>query len=152
MRWGLLAAGWAGLFAALHVFWALGGSTGLASSAGDQLAAERPGWFVALGLWGVAVLLVIGACLGIALARPARPGRLRRVLVVIGTTVGVLLLLRGLGIQLLLLAGAYDENAAMTADQRRWSLLVWNPWFVAGGVAFVLAARDVGSRASSPEQ
>lgn len=50
VRWGVLAAGWAAAFAVLHVYWALGGSAGLAGSAGEQLATERPGWFVAVGL------------------------------------------------------------------------------------------------------
>ncbi|WP_299952516.1 DUF3995 domain-containing protein [uncultured Modestobacter sp.] len=136
-RWGWVAAGWAVAFAVLHVFWALGGSVGLASSAGDRLAAERPGWFVAGGLWGVAVLLLVAAGLAVALARARR----RRLLVLAGAAVGLLLLLRGVGIEVLLLSGAYDGNAAMSDAQRHWSLVLWNPWFVLGGLAFLLAAR-----------
>jgi hypothetical protein len=135
-RWGVLAAAWAVLFAALHMFWALGGSTGLASSAGTDLAAERPGWFVVAGLWGVAVLLLVAAALALTLAR----GPHRRALVLAGGAVGLFLLTRGLGIQVLMLAGAYDGNAAIGPEQRHWSLLLWNPWFVVGGVAFLLAA------------
>ncbi|WP_246626452.1 DUF3995 domain-containing protein [Modestobacter italicus] len=138
MRWGWVAAGWAAAFAVLHVFWALGGSVGLASSAGDRLAAERPGWFVAGGLWGVAALLLIAAGLAVALAR----GRRRRLLVLAGAAIGLLLLLRGLGIEMLLLAGAYAGNAAMSDAQRHWSLVLWNPWFLLGGMAFLLAARS----------
>jgi len=139
-HWGWVAAGWAGAFAALHLFWALGGSTGLASSAGTELAAERPGWFVAGGLWGVTALLLVAAALGAALTRARR----RRALVLAGVAVGLVLLLRGLGIEALLLAGAYDGNAAMSDSQRHWSLVVWNPWFVLGGLGFLLAARAPG--------
>jgi hypothetical protein len=64
------------LFAAVHVFWAVGGRLRLAESAGRQLAEQRPGWFVAVGLWGVAGLLVLGAMMAVALTRP--PARLRR--------------------------------------------------------------------------
>jgi Protein of unknown function (DUF3995) len=135
-RWGLVAAGWAVLFAAVHVFWALGGSAGLASSAGTELAAERPDWFVVVGLWGVAALLLVAAALGVALARaPAR-----RALVLAGGAVGLLLLVRGLGVEALLLAGVYDANGAISSGQRHWSLVLWNPWFVVGGLAFLLAA------------
>jgi uncharacterized protein DUF3995 len=144
-----VAAGWAAVFALLHVFWALGGAVGLAGSAGEQLATGRPGWFVALGLWGVAVLLVVGVCLGLALTRAAAPGRASRVLVRTGAAVGVFLLLRGLGIEVLLLAGVYDGNSALTAAQRHWSLWLWNPWFVAGGVAFLLAARGAARSAET---
>lgn len=141
-RWGWVAAGWATAFAVLHIFWAMGGSVGLASSAGERLAAERPGWFVAGGLWGVAVLLLFGAGLAIALARSRR----RRLVVLSGAAVGLLLLLRGLGIEALLLAGAYDSNAAMSDQQRLWSHVLWNPWFVAGGLVFLLAARGGADR------
>ena len=139
-RWGHAAAAWAASFAALHVFWALGGSAGLASSAGSDLAETRPGWFVAGGLWGVGGLLVGAALLGIALARAhARPW-LRRLAVLGGLAVAVLLLVRGIGVELLLLGGALDGNSAISPEQRYWALVLWNPWFVAGGLAFGLAA------------
>jgi len=133
---GWAAAGWALLFAAVHVFWGLGGSAGLASSAGAELAAERPGWFVVAGLWGVAALLLAAAGLAVALLR----GPYRRLLVRVGAAVGLGLLLRGSAVQVLMLSGAYDGNAAITSSQRHWSLVLWNPWFVVGGVAFLLAA------------
>ena len=53
---------------------------------------------------------------------------------------GLLLLVRGVGVEVLLLAGAYDADDAISAGQRHWSLVLWNPWFVVGGVAFLLAA------------
>jgi hypothetical protein len=143
-RWGWVAAGWALLFACLHLFWALGGSSGLASSAGTELAAERPAWFVAAGLWGVAVLLLIAAALAVALAR----GPHRRLLSPAGGAVGLLLVVRGLGIEVLMLAGAYDGNGAISPGQQHWSLVLWNPWFVVGGVAFLLAA--LGRAGTSP--
>jgi hypothetical protein len=133
---GRVAAGWAVVFACLHLFWALGGETGLASSAGSELAAERPDWFVAAGLWGVAVLLVAAAALAAALVRGYRS----RLVVPLGAAVGLLLLVRGVGVEVLLLAGAYDADDAISAGQRHWSLVLWNPWFVVGGVAFLLAA------------
>jgi hypothetical protein len=100
------------------------------------LAQERPGWFVAAGLWGVGGLLLVGACLGLALAR-SRP---RGLLVLAGGAVALLLCLRAVGIEVLMLAGVYDGNPAITPAQRHWTLVLWNPWFLAGGVAFGLAA------------
>lgn len=139
-RWGYAAAGWATAFALLHFFWALGGSAGLAASAGTQLAAERPAWFVLAALWGVGGLLLVGAAVGVALARAEVGGIRRLLLTVLGAGIALVLLARGLGIEILMLAGAYDANAALGPGQERWTLLLWNPWFVAGGIAFGAAA------------
>ena len=139
-RWGYVAAGWAITFAALHFFWALGGSAGLAASAGMQLAAERPVWFVAAGLWGVGGLLLIGAGIGAALARAEVDGLRRLLLTVVGSGIALLLLARGVSVEILLLAGVYDANTALGPDQAHWTLVLWNPWFIAGGVAFAAAA------------
>ena len=71
---GWAAAVWAGVFAVLHFYWALGGGVGLAVSAGPDLAAERPAWFVAGGRWGVGVLCVAGAAVGgVPRGRPGLP-------------------------------------------------------------------------------
>ena len=76
-RWGVAAAAaamWCGSFACLHLFWALGGSIGLASSAGRDLAGRRPASFVIFGLYGTAVLLGIGI-LTIAVTQSPRAAR-----------------------------------------------------------------------------
>lgn len=135
--WAQAAAGWCAAFATLHVFWAVGGTTGLATSAGTDLAHDRPVWFVVVGLWGVAALLVGAAALGVRLARPAA----RRAVVRSGYGLGALLLLRGLTVQLATLAGVYDGNPAISQAQLHWSLILWNPWFILGGVLFLMAAR-----------
>jgi hypothetical protein len=149
-RWGYVAAGWAVAFAALHFFWALGGSTGLATSAGERLAAERPGWFVAGGLWGVGMALLVGAGLGVATARAPEGGWRRRALPILTTALGLLLLVRGIGIEVLLLSGALDGNPDVGAGERHWSLLLWNPWFVLGGATYLLAAAGPACRAATP--
>ncbi|MYT32295.1 DUF3995 domain-containing protein [Streptomyces sp. SID8354] len=68
--WGRGACAWAVAFGVLHFYWALGGSWGLSVSAGP-LAEERPGWFVAVGLWGVGMLCAQARAGPI----PPRPGR-----------------------------------------------------------------------------
>lgn len=136
--WGYAAATWCALFAALHVYWALGGSAGLAESAGADLAAQRPAWFVLGGLWGVAVVLVVGAWLCLDLTR-----RWRRVLVLLG---GAILLLRGLAVEVALLTTDLPQQVG--ERQARWSLLVWNPWFVLGGVLLLGAYWSTRSRLS----
>lgn len=123
--WGKIAACWCALFAALHVYWALGGDLGLAASAGPDLAARRPLWFVLFGLWGVALLLGAGAvfCL------------LRHPWQRVGQFAGAVLVARAVLIEFVLLTGIAEASA----DERFWSLVLWNPWFALGGVLWLLA-------------
>ena len=136
---GRLAAAWALLFALLHVFWALGGSWLLASSAGSTLAEDRPMWFVVLGLWGVAVVLLAGAALGLALARSRASGRATRLGAFLGCLTGACLLLRGVAVEVVLRTGAGGVADNVGEAHTRMSLLLWNPWFVLGGLLFVVA-------------
>ncbi|MFD7657820.1 DUF3995 domain-containing protein [Actinosynnema sp. NPDC059797] len=138
-RCARLAAGWSVVFAAAHFFWALGGSTLLDVSAGPELAAERPAWFVAGGLWGVGVLCLVGAAVGWALSRPRRPGPLGKAVRLAGVAAGAVLLVRGLVVEALLLTGSGGLEDTVGPDQRWWTLLLWNPWFIAGGIAFTVA-------------
>ena len=123
----------------MHVYWALGGATGLAESAGQDLAEDRPGWFVALGLYGVALVLAGASVLGLLLAFPPRAGR-RRLLTLLGVGVGAVLVLRAVTVEVLLLSDAGYGGAAISPAQRSWALWLWNPWFLLGGVLFGMAA------------
>ncbi|MGW2631535.1 DUF3995 domain-containing protein [Streptomyces chattanoogensis] len=138
-RWGRIACLWAATFAGLHFYWALGGDVGLSISAGP-LATERPLWFVVAGLWGVGALCLLGTLLAWLLARP----RLRGVPALLARWLGwgasALLLARGLGIEVLLLTHTTPLDTSVSVAQRAWTLALWNPWFIAGGLAFGLAA------------
>lgn len=138
-RWAYLASGWCLVFAVLHVFWALGGDLGLAESAGVDLATRRPPAFVLVGLWGVAAVLGVGAVLGGALVHTRPPGWLRRLIILAGLLVGAILLVRGLAVELVLLLDAGGVALSVGSTQVCWSLLLWNPWFFLGGVAFLFA-------------
>lgn len=142
-RWGWLAAGWATTFAGLHVFWALGGDVGLDVSAGERLASERPAWFVAGGLWGVALACLVGAAVALGLRRRGVRGRRWHALRWLGAAVAALLLIRGLVVEVLLVAGG-SAVGGIGAAQEFWTLALWNPWFVLGGVLFGLAAHGFG--------
>ncbi|RJQ66908.1 DUF3995 domain-containing protein [Pseudonocardiaceae bacterium YIM PH 21723] len=138
--YGYLAASWCVLFAGLHVFWALGGTWGLATSAGIVLATRRPLWFTLAGLWGVALVLLIGAWFAIGLTRWRRS----RVATALGLLGGGLLLLRGASVELILATGAGGVREAVGPDQTQWSLILWNPWFIAGGTLLLLATATYG--------
>ncbi len=138
-RWAYLASAWCVAFALLHVFWALGGEMGLAESAGVDLATRRPASFVLVGLWGMAGLLMLGAALGGALVHTRPGGRPRRLAILAGLLVGITLLVRGVVVDIVLLLDAGGITSSVGPAQARWSLLLWNPWFILGGAAFLFA-------------
>jgi hypothetical protein len=140
--WGYAACVWCALFAMLHIYWAVGGGIGLASSAGADLAARRPGAFVLLGLWGVALMLLAGTAFSIGLARWRPHGGLRRGMAILGWLVGTVLLARGLLLEFVLLTGAGGVASSVGPLETRWSLILWNPWFVVGGLTLILATRQ----------
>ncbi|MER7008659.1 DUF3995 domain-containing protein [Dactylosporangium sp. NPDC000555] len=153
-RPALLAAVWAVAFAVAHVYWALGGRVLLAMSfrgAANAAAvlASPPLRFAAL--WGVGVLCLAGAGIAVLLGRPEPPpgrGTLRRVLRVLAWAAAVALLLRG-GLvaaqDALIAAGVLSPQVAggagELADVAHWSLGLFCPWFLTGGVLFALTAR-----------
>ena len=116
------ASAWCLTFAALHIYWAVGGELGLASSAGSDLAARRPALFVLVGLWGTAMLLLLGARLSAALARGRPPTRLRRLATATGWLVGAALLARGVVLELVLAMGAGGISASVGASEAYWGL------------------------------
>jgi len=145
-RWGVAAAAaamWCGSFACLHLFWALGGSIGLASSAGHDLAVRRPASFVIFGLYGTALLLVIGILTIAVTQSPRAARRLRRAVTRLLAVVGVVLVLRGLALEVLLAANTAGLRANVGPVETRWSLILWNPWFALGGALFIATAIQV---------
>ncbi|QWF82326.1 DUF3995 domain-containing protein [Amycolatopsis sp. CA-230715] len=129
------------LFAVLHLYWAAGGNAGLASSAGADLAEHRPWWFVTFGLWGVALVLCVGAVFSLCLTRLRPPAPLRGVMLVLGYLGGAALLLRGVLMEVVLVSGAGGIAASVGPLETTWSLILWNPWFVVGGVAVTMTTR-----------
>lgn len=146
--WGRIACTWAVTFAVLHFYWALGGGWGLSVSAGP-LAEERPGWFVVVGLWGVGMLCLVGGMLGWLLARPRPHGLAGRAVKTLGWCACAVLVVRSIAVEVLLLSDAAGQEIDVSPEQRLWTLALWNPWFLVGGLVFGLAARQFG-RASGP--
>lgn len=123
---------WAVVFAVAHGAWALGDCTGLPAA---DCEAGLAGWFFAYNLIAGA-LCAVGAAVALALLRPR--GRLAprsRLLARIG---GWVLVVRG-GVGLvqdaLVLGGAVGSGG--------WEpTMAYDPWFLLGGVLFLLAARS----------
>lgn len=97
------------------------------------------------------LLCLVGAVLGWLLGRPRPHGPVGRAIAFLGWCACAVLLVRGLSVEILLLADPSGRVVDVGPDQRLWTLLLWNPWFLAGGLAFGLAARGFG-RAAGPRE
>jgi hypothetical protein len=93
--------------------------------------------------WATGVLKVIAGLLALALVRPWGRRIPRRLLLVAVWGTGALLTLyggAGLIEKALMEAGVIDIPESLGAPAVRWYLLMWEPWWLLGGVLFLLAA------------
>lgn len=146
-RWpAYAAAAWSFAFAALSFYWAAGGTVG-AETLGNEierLSEERDSGFVA-ELWVTAVLKVLGGLLALALAQPQQDLIPRRALGIAGWIAGGLITLYGAANLVqhgLMEAGAVDTPDGLGSEAVTWHLALWDPWWLLGGILFLLAARE----------
>lgn len=92
------------------------------------------------GLFGVAVLLLAGMVLIMVTIGRIGPRRLSRLAAVATAVVAVIVLTRGIALEILLATDAGGLRTAIGPLETRWSLAVWNPWFALGGALFMLTA------------
>jgi hypothetical protein len=88
------------------------------------------------GLWGVTIALVIGAAIGLALARRRVSRRGAHFLIVLSCLGGACLLVRGVAVEVVLLTDAGGMASNVGEQETHMSLVLWNPWFFLGGLLF----------------
>ncbi len=107
------------------------------------MAAANDPWFGAVGLWGVGVVKALGGLVALALVQPWGR-RLPRWLLRAATWAGGgLALLYGAASfvqHTLMLSGLIAVPAGLGRSAARWHLLLWDPWWILGGVLFVAMA------------
>ena len=127
---GYAIAAWGGVFAAVHFYWAAGGTALSFSGSLDAGSAA----YIAF----IAVLGVIGGLVGVAIARAATRRIPRRPLLLL-TRVGATLLLFGVAIAAIRLAAGTDNSWT----EHPSSTAAITLYFLAGGVLYARAARAV---------
>lgn len=138
------AATWALIFAALSFYWAAGGTAGVQTlgPAIDRLGASRDPGFIAL-VWATGILKAIGGVVALALVQSWGKVMPRWLLLAAAWGGGVLALLYGAASLLqhaLMVAGVIATPAGLGAAAARWHLLLWDPWWLLGGILFLVAA------------
>ncbi len=138
--WAYGAAIWALFFAIRGVYWATGGTVGLGTlSQGirDAAATGDPELYAAL--WITVVLEVVGIFLALGLAHVGRRRLTRAALALTGSGAGTVLAAHGaLFIGFGLAAVLRGQPVSI---ELRWYALLWGPWFLLGGILFLLAVR-----------
>jgi hypothetical protein len=138
---------WGLVFAVPSFYWAMGGLAGASSTVSPsliQLVREGNAGFIAV-LWVTGVLKVVGGLLGLALVHRRAWGRgVNRLLQFAAWGAGILLAWHGavFVVQGLLVQAHILDIAPELLPVNRWYTYLWGPWFMAGGVAFMLAARS----------
>ena len=143
-----LAAAWAIVFAAPHIYWATGRKDGLGTALSEQ-AVRDAGSGMAISCAGIALFCLCGAAVAMTTVQdwPAsRQALLRRALIVLTWFGAVLLIARSLDIYVefnLVLTGLEH----IPADQHtnflhlsRWFMFCYGPWFAVGAIAWTRLA------------
>ncbi len=149
--WAAYAAcAWAFAFAALSFYWAAGGTAG-AETIGEAVTkpvlARDPGW-IAL-LWATGALKALGGLLALALVQPWGRVIPRWMRLTAAWGAGALMFLYGGASMVqfsLMSAGALSGPASVGPTAVRWHLLLWEPWWMLGGLLFMAAAWLAGRR------
>lgn len=137
------AAVWAFAFATASFYWAAGGTFGM-NTLGNTIEglAAQSAWFTA-AVWVTGALKAAGGMLALALVRPwgeLLPRRLRLVAAAGAGGVMALYALANLGARAIQAIGLIPTPASMDTAAAWWHLLLWDPWFLVGGLLFLLAA------------
>ena len=136
-RVATVAATWSIVFAAVHVYWAFGGRGGLGATAAEADEAFSTTWFWAYN--AVVAMLSVGGAVVAASTAVATSPRTARLLRGASWAAACVLVARGvLGIVFLLIdlaAGKLDPMPPLL-------LLLIEPAFIVGGLAFAAVARN----------
>lgn len=141
-------------YAAVSLYWAVGGK-GLLSTVGgyaEHAARHGGGAAVVLGLATVAVK-VVGGLLALALVRPWGRVLPRAWLLIVPAAASAVLVLYGALIVLaglLVLSGAYHPSGQVDRTALRWHAGLWDPWFLVWGILLAVATISYGRAQPRP--
>jgi len=136
------ACAWSFVFAAASFYWALGGTFLSRTQSPQILELSAEPWFVAF-VWFTGLLKVLAGLLALSLVQrwgDVFPRWLRRTGV---WSVGLVLTLYGganLAVRALMALGVLETPPSMRSAAATWHLILWDPWFLLGGVLFLAAA------------
>ena len=145
---GYAASVWAFVFAAISIYWAAGGTAG-GSTIGPAITgmAHNPAFIVVL--WGTGALKLIGGFLALALVWPWGRALPRQALLTAAWGGGILMALFGGASwvqECLMVLGVIRIPAGLGSTAALWHVVLWDPWWLLGGILFIIAAWSYSRR------
>ena len=147
---GYAACVWALAFSAISFYWAAGGTAGSDTIGPAITSMAHDPAFIAL-LWITGTLKLLGGLLALALVRPWGRALPRRVLLTAAWGGGILMALYGGASWVqegLMVTGVIRIPAGLGQTAAVWHVLLWDPWWLLGGILFLIAAWSFGRRTS----
>lgn len=142
--WAAYTAAWlAGIFAAISVYWALGGMIGINTVGGDIAAMAKSGTVTAfLMAWGAAVMKAAGVVFALALVQ--RWGRVfpRWLMLGAGWLAAVVLTAYGVinvALEFVVTVGIMAVPNGADLYALHWHLWLWDPLFAVWGILLAIA-------------
>ncbi|MFK7691384.1 DUF3995 domain-containing protein [Paenibacillus sp. HJGM_3] len=133
---------WTALFAFMSFYWAAGGMIGVESLGGSiyEMALTRPPGFIAF-VWVTGIVKLAGVVLLFGLLRSSNARtKLRRPLSIVCLIAGIFMILYGVGNFITISLSAMNVlHFDLTPYAFRWRLLFWEPYWICGGLLYVLA-------------
>lgn len=136
-----LGIGWTVLFAIMSFYWASGGLVGTKSLGGEiyQKALTRDQEFASL-VWATGIVKLAGVLFLSLLVWKRVPARARKWVAYGCNIAGIFMILYGLGNFITIsLAAFHVLQFDLSAYATKWRLLFWEPFWVAGGILYLLA-------------
>jgi hypothetical protein len=142
------------LFAIPSFYWAAGGSVGeetIAAEVDEALGRLSEPWIVAL----TGAAKIVAGLLPMVLLLVPLDSRSRRGLAVVVALIGIGLIVFAVANLLqhgLMLLDIIDTPSPLGRMALHWHFFFWDPWWLLGGVLFLVAARSAQLRSSPPVQ
>jgi uncharacterized membrane protein len=128
------------LYAAVSIYWGLGG-TRLLSTVAASLTDGPVGAGFIVAAWIGAILKLIAAVLPLVALRQTRPAARKRMVWVLAWVASVTLILYGLVLTVagLLIQAGVVRPSAPDGRALAWHAYVWDPWFLIWGLLIAAA-------------
>lgn len=136
-----LACAWALIFAVPSFYWATGGNIGLNTLGSEINALQSEPWFLMFVLLTAVMKVGLGIVVLMLLKKYSAPF-LNKIVVVTVWAAGVICLIYGslnLFARFIMAIGLLPTPEAMHSSAAMWHLVLWDPWWVLGGILLILA-------------
>jgi hypothetical protein len=133
------AALWSFVFAFISLYWAAGGTVGVATLGDDINSLKNDSWFITL-VWLTGFLKILAGFIALSFTRLPKMRNMQKLLTIAAWGIGVMLTLYGganLAVRAAMRIGWIPTPQTMHSTAAYWHLVLWDPLWLLGGVLFL---------------